>query len=88
MEGTKDWDSFSYLGNPIYKTKVKSTNWDTILDKINLKIQIWSANWLNLPGKTILIKVVLNSMPIYHSSILLVPGLVIRKLEGLLRKFI
>jgi len=27
-------------------------------------------------------------MPIYQSSILLAPGLVIRKIEGLLRKFI
>ena len=88
MGGTMDWERFIYLGIPIYKTKIKSTNWDIILDKIKTKIQSWNASWLNLAGKTILIKAVLNSMPIYHSSILLAPGLVIRKMEGLLRKFI
>ena len=85
MEGTMDWESFIYLGIPICKTKINSANWDTILDKIKIKIQRWSANWINLAGKTILIKVVLNSMPIYHSSILLTPSLVIRKMEGLLK---
>ena len=77
MEGMTDWESFIYLGIPICKTKIKSANWETILDKIKIKIQSWSANWLNLAGKIILIKDVLNSMPIYHSSILLASGLVI-----------
>ena len=88
MEGMIDWDNFIYLGIPICKNKVKPAKWEPILDKIKVKIQRWSANWLNLAGKTILIKVVLNSMPIYHSSILLAPGSVIPKLEGLLKKFI
>ena len=83
-----DWDSFIYLGIPICKTKIKTANWEEILDKIKVKIQRWSSNWLNLAGKTVLIKSVLSSMPIYQSSILLAPGSVIRKIEGLLQKFI
>ena len=88
MEGTMDWDNFIYLGIPICKTKIKSANWEPILDKLKVKIQRWSANWLNLAGKTVLIKHVLNSMPIYQSSILLAPNVVIQKIEGLLKKFI
>ena len=88
MEGTRDWDNFTYLGIPICKNKIKTADWDPIVDKLKGKIQKWGANWLNLAGKTILIKSVLNSMPIYQSSILLAPGLVVLKIEGLLRKFI
>ena len=88
MEGTMDWDGFTYLGIPICKTKIKSAKWEPILDKFKSKIQGWSANWLNLAGKTVLLKSVLNSMPIYQSSILLALGSIIRKLERLLRKFI
>ena len=84
MDGTMDWDNFTYLGIPICKIKITPANWEPIIDKI----QIWNANWLNLAGKTTLIKVVLNSMPIYQSSILLAPGSTIRKIEGLLNKFI
>ena len=88
MEGTTEWDKFIYLGIPICKNKVKPSRWEPILDKLKVKIQRWSANWLNIAGKTYLIKVVLNSMPIYQASILLAPGSVVRKIEGLLRKFI
>ena len=88
MESTVDWDNFIYLGIPICKTKIKSANWEPILDKLKVKIQRWSANWLNLAGKTVLIKAVLNSMAIYQSSILLAPNAVIQKIEGLLKKFI
>ena len=88
MEGTMDWDGFTYLGIPICKTKIKSEKWEPILDKFKSKIQGWSTNCLNLAGKMVLLKSVLNNMPIYQSSILLAPGSVIRKLERLLRKFI
>ena len=88
MEGTMDWDNFTYLGIPICKIKIKPANWEPIIDKIKDKIQRWNANWLNLVGKTTLIKVVLNSMPIYQSSIFLAPGSTIQKIEGLLKKFI
>ena len=88
MEGTKDWYNLTYLGIPIRKNKIKSADWEPIVDKIKSKIQNWGANWLNLAGKTILIKSVLNSMPIYQSSILLAPCSVVNKIEGLLKKFI
>lgn len=83
MEGTLDWDGFTYLGIPICKTALKSAKWSPILDKLKAKIQSWGANWLNIAGKT-----VLNSIPIYQSSILLAPGSVICKIESLLKKFI
>ena len=88
MEGAMDWDDFTYLGIPICKSKIKAAKWGATLEKIKGKIQSWSANWLNLAGKTILLKSVLNSMPIYQSSILLAPGRVLRKIESLLKKFI
>ena len=87
MEVAMDWDEFTYLGIPICKTNFKLAKWEPILDKIKAKIQNWSANWLNLAGKTVLLKSVLNSMPIYQSSILMAPGVVIRKIESLLKKF-
>jgi len=88
MESTADWDSFTYLGIPICKKNIKSAKWEAIIEKIKNKIQSWNANWLNLAGRTVLLKSVLNSMPIYQSSMLLAPKAVIRKIEILLKKFI
>ena len=88
MESTLDWEGFTYLGVPISKPNSKIANWEPVLDKIKGKIQNWSANWLNPAGKLILLKSVLNSMPIYQSSILLAPCSVLSKIESLFRKFI
>ena len=88
MDGTANWETFPYLGIPICKHKPNSAYWDNIIDKIKSKIQNWGSNWLNTAGKTILLKAVLNSMPIYQSSIMLAPALVIHKMESMLRKFL
>ena len=88
MESTLDWDHFTYLGIPISKPNSKTANWEPVLDKIKGKIQNWSANWLNPARKLILLKSVLNSMPIYQYSILLTPCSVLSKIESLFRKFI
>ena len=41
MEGTKDWENFTYLGIPICKNNIKAADWDPIVDKIKSKIQNW-----------------------------------------------
>ena len=61
MGGVVVWESFNYLGIPIFKTKSKSSAWNPIVEKIKNKIQGWGSTWLNLAGKVVLIKVVLNS---------------------------
>jgi len=42
---------------------------------------------LNIARKTVLIKSVLNSLPIYQASLVLVPLGTLRKMEGYVRSF-
>ena len=65
MDGVVSWDSFKYLGVPIFKLKPKSSAWNPIVEKIKKKIMRWGIAWLNLVGKVVLIKVVLNSYLLY-----------------------
>ena len=58
------------------------------MEKIKRKIHEWGSIWLNLAGKVVLIKSVLNSYLLYQSSILLAPAKVISQLEGLIRSFL
>ena len=88
MEGSRTWDSFKYLGIPIFKSKPKVAHWTPLLDKLKLKIQAWGASWLNNVGKVILMKYVLTSLPLYQHSILLAPKTFISKMDGLLRRFL
>lgn len=88
IEGVTIWDSFKYLGVPIFRTSPKATDWAPLVDKFKKKILSWGAIWLNLAGKVVLIKYVLSSLPIYHCSILLAPAKILSSFDALLRKFL
>lgn len=88
MDGIRNWESFKYLGIPIFKSKPKVAHWLPLLDKIKNRIQAWGASWLNNAGKVTLMKSVLISMPLYQSSILLAPKTFLSKLDSLLRRFL
>ena len=65
MDGVVAWESFNYLGVPIFKSKLKSSAWNPIVEKIKRKIEGWGSIWLNLVWKVILIKAVLNNYLLY-----------------------
>ena len=88
VDGVVAWESFNYLGIPIFKSKPKSSAWNPIVEKIKRKIHGWGSIWLNLAGKVVLIKAVLNSYLLYQSSLLLAPAKVISQIEGLVRSFL
>ena len=80
MEGTLSWDSFKYLGIPIFKSIPKVAHWMPLLDNLKFRIQAWGAAWLNLARKVTILKSVLTSIPIYQNTILLAPKTSLAKL--------
>ena len=88
MDGATTWESFNYLGVPIFKSSPKSSAWSPIIEKIKRKIMGWGEIWLNLAGKVVLIKVVLNSCLLYQCSLLFAPVKILNQIEGLMRTFL
>ena len=88
IEGVTNWDSFKYLWVPIFKSKPKISDQNPLIDKIKKIILTWGAVWLNLAGKLVLIKAVLNSYRLYHCTVLLAPSKILAKIEGMLRSFL
>ena len=88
MSGATNWDSFKYLGVPFVKTNSKSSDWIPIVEKIKRKITGWGTVWLNLAGKVVLVKAVLNSYLLYQCSLLLAPIKIISQIERLLKAFL
>ena len=70
IKGVTTWDSVKYLGVPIFKNKPNKSDWSALIEKIKKKIRSWGATWLNLAGKLILIKSILNNVPLYQCSIM------------------
>ena len=73
MDGAVTWESFNYLGVPIFKTNSKSSAWRPNVEKIKRKITGWGAICLNLAGKVVLINAVLNNYLLYQCTLLLAP---------------
>ena len=43
MDGAVNWDSFNYLGVPIFKSNPKTSAWLPIVEKFKKKIMGWGA---------------------------------------------
>lgn len=61
----RNWSHFSYLGLPLAKEVVKSEISNKQIEKMRGLLQSWGLSWLNLAGRTILIKALLSALPIY-----------------------
>lgn len=83
-----DWQEFKYLGVPIYLRKISPKSWQQILDRTKIKMKKWGARWLNVAGRSILVKVVLSAIPIYQFSALLAPKYALHQIGVFLGKFL
>lgn len=84
----RNWSSFSYLGLPLAKEHIKAEVWTKHIEKMRGLLQSWGASWLNLAGKTILIKVVLSGLPIYQYAVIMAPASIHKHMELIMRSFL
>eukprot|EP00253_Pinus_taeda_P026343 PITA_26343 len=83
-----NWSDFKYLGLPLAKDTIKSEMWVKLIEKLRGKLHSWGMYWLNLAGRTILIKAVLSALPIYQFAITLVPASIHKHMELIIRSFL
>ncbi|XP_016177607.1 uncharacterized protein LOC107619884 [Arachis ipaensis] len=76
-----------YLGISLGANPRLVKTWKPIIDKAEKKLSLWKAKVLNKAGKLVLIKSVLNSLPIYYLSLYKMPKAVTDKLIALQRRF-
>ncbi|PKU82927.1 Putative ribonuclease H protein [Dendrobium catenatum] len=76
-----------YLGTPIYKGRKKKHIFEDIFTMFQKKITNWHYNFLSFCGRLVLIKSVLNSIPIFIFHTLYPSMSVCRRLERIINKF-
>ncbi|XP_057720056.1 uncharacterized protein LOC130934510 [Arachis stenosperma] len=77
-----------YLGISLGANPRLVKTWKPIIDKVEEKLSLWKAKALNKAGKLVLIKSVLNSLPVYYLSLYKMPKGVAEKLITLQRRFL
>ncbi|XP_016172338.1 uncharacterized protein LOC107614708 [Arachis ipaensis] len=77
-----------YLGISLGANPRLVKTWKPVIDKVEGKLSLWKAKTLNKAGKLVLIKSVLNSLPICYLSLYKMPNAVAKKLISLQRQFL
>ena len=78
LEFSKEVLPSKYLGAPLAESTIKKISWKDLLDKIKQKLSHWTFRALNFPSRLILVKFVLQAMPLYLFSVLSAPKSVIK----------
>eukprot|EP00253_Pinus_taeda_P003073 PITA_03073 len=77
-----------YLGNILDFTSKKMKNWQGIIDKLSNKVANWAFRTLNIVGRIVLAKYVLQAIPVYPLSIMGAPIGICVRIREIIRNFI
>lgn len=72
-----------YLGIPILASAVRARDFDYLIDKVSSKLSSWKSRLLSLPGRTLLIQIVIEAIPAYVMQCTALPLKVCDTLDGL-----
>lgn len=76
-----------YLGSPITHTRKRKEHYAELIDRVKGKLQVWKGKMLSYGGKEVLLKSVLQSIPVYVLSAITPPICVIKELHRIFAKF-
>lgn len=74
----------SYLGAPIETSK---SGYDFLIQKFERRLHSWKSALLTPAGRLILIKAVLQALPVYYMATSLVPKSVLKQITGMICRF-
>ena len=76
-----------YLGLPLSTGQIRGADWQSVVGKVEQRLEGWKAKVLSRGGRLVLLKSVLSAIPNFYLSIFKVPASIERKLSGLMRRF-
>eukprot|EP00253_Pinus_taeda_P020401 PITA_20401 len=78
----------TYLGAPLIASSLKHSAWKSLLEKLEARLSSWTHRSLNMASRLVLIKAILQAMPLYLFSILSAPKWVLKELKTIQRAFL
>lgn len=76
------------LGLPLRAKYRCISIWDPILGRIKKRLALWKRGYLSQGGRLVLIKSMLQNLPVYALSCCLIPVLVLEEIEKTIRRFL
>jgi len=66
-------EGLKYLGFNLKPTNYKKVDWLWLLEKLDKRLKTWSHKWLSRAGRLVLVKSVLEAIPVYWMSLSWIP---------------
>ncbi|GAU37373.1 hypothetical protein TSUD_22470 [Trifolium subterraneum] len=79
---------FTYLGLPVGANPRKESTWKPLLVSLSRKLGVWRNRFISLGGRVVLLKSVMNSIPIFYLSFLIMPTKVWKHIVRIQRNFL
>lgn len=77
----------TYLDVPLGANPKSNSIWKPVLDRISKRLVAWKARLLSRAGRLVLIKSILNSIPLYYLSLFKIPKGIVDKIISMQRHF-
>jgi ribonuclease HI/exonuclease III len=77
-----------YLGIPLIDNALKNSSWDPLLSSFAKRLSSWTFRALNLPSRLVLLKAVLQALPVYAFSALAAPSFILTAIKRIQRNFL
>ena len=76
-----------YLGAPMTASVLKHPSWKILLEKLEAHISSWTLKARDMVSRLVLIKAVLQSMPLYLFMVLATPKMVLKAIKNIQQDF-
>jgi hypothetical protein len=77
-----------YLGIPLIDNPLRNSSWEHLLSSFAKRLSSWTFRVLNLPSRLVLLRSVLQALPIYSFSAMAAPRSVLSIIRNLQRNFL
>jgi hypothetical protein len=81
-------EGLKYLGFNLKPNDYRKEDWKWLLQKLDKRINAWSHRWLSRAGRLVLVKSVLEAIPVYWMSLSWIPKGILNAARKLTSKFL
>jgi hypothetical protein len=74
-------EGLKYLGFQLKPNDYRKTDWWWLIAKLEKRLKCWSHRWLSRAGRLVLVKAVLEAIPVYWMSLAWIPKGILEKMR-------
>jgi hypothetical protein len=81
-------EGLKYLGFHLKPTCYRKVDWMWLIGKLEKRLHAWSLKWLSRAGRLVLVKSVLEAIPVFWMSLAWIPKGILEKIRRICSKFL